>query len=72
MTKAQKEEKPRNERKLQQMIAAGIKVGGLEGEEEKKEEKKEKEKKKVDTRKRGGRNKVSSSRWYRCPWSPQC
>jgi translation initiation factor 5B len=30
MTKAQKEEKARNERKLQQMIAAGIKVGGLE------------------------------------------
>jgi translation initiation factor 5B len=36
LTKAQKEEKARNERKLQQMIAAGIKVGGLEGEEEKK------------------------------------
>lgn len=34
MTKAQKEEKARNERKLQQMIAAGIKVGGLEGEAE--------------------------------------
>jgi len=30
LTKAQKEEKARNERKLQQMIAAGIKVGGLE------------------------------------------
>jgi len=36
MTKAQKEEKARNERKLQQMIAAGVKVGGLEAGEEKK------------------------------------
>ena len=36
MTKAQKEEKARNERKLQQMIAAGIKVGPSEGEGEKK------------------------------------
>ncbi|KAK0629771.1 hypothetical protein B0T17DRAFT_526444 [Bombardia bombarda] len=35
MTKAQKEEKARNERKLQQMIAAGIKIGGpTEGESE--------------------------------------
>lgn len=31
MTKAQKEAKARNEQKLQQMMAAGIKVGGLEG-----------------------------------------
>lgn len=38
MTKAQKEEKARNERKLQQMLAAGIQVGGLaDGESAKKE-----------------------------------
>ncbi|KAG6365856.1 hypothetical protein INS49_000032 [Diaporthe citri] len=38
MTKAQKEEKARNERKLQQMLAAGIQVGGLaDGEAAKKE-----------------------------------
>ncbi|KAI3394208.1 hypothetical protein diail_3023 [Diaporthe ilicicola] len=38
MTKAQKEEKARNERKLQQMLAAGIQVGGLaDGEPAKKE-----------------------------------
>ncbi|KAJ4418608.1 eukaryotic translation initiation factor 5B [Neurospora sp. IMI 360204] len=36
MTKAQREEKARNERKLQQMLAAGIKVNALEGEEAKK------------------------------------
>jgi hypothetical protein len=30
MTKAQKEEKARNEKKLQQMLAAGIKVGPQE------------------------------------------
>lgn len=37
LTKAQKEEKARNERKLQQMIAAGVSIGGLKaGEEEKK------------------------------------
>ncbi|KFZ05411.1 hypothetical protein V501_08379 [Pseudogymnoascus sp. VKM F-4519 (FW-2642)] len=36
MTKAQKEEKARNEKKLQQMIDAGVKVGGLEAGEEKK------------------------------------
>ncbi|KAL5348233.1 eukaryotic translation initiation factor 5B [Pseudogymnoascus australis] len=36
MTKAQKEERARNEKKLQQMIAAGVKVGGLEAGEEKK------------------------------------
>ena len=36
MTKAQREEKARNERKLQQMLAAGIKVNALEGEEPKK------------------------------------
>ncbi|OHE98765.1 hypothetical protein CORC01_05854 [Colletotrichum orchidophilum] len=47
MTKAQKEEKARNERKLQQMLAAGIKVGPAE----------EGEKKKVvyDNKKKGGR-----------------
>jgi translation initiation factor 5B len=37
LTKSQREERARNEKKLQQMIAAGIKVGGLEdGEDEKK------------------------------------
>lgn len=36
LTKAQREEKQRNEMKLKQMLAAGIKVGGLEGAEEKK------------------------------------
>lgn len=39
LTKAQKEEKARNERKLQQMLAAGIKVGpqeSAEGEPKKK------------------------------------
>lgn len=41
MTKAQKEEKARNERKLQQMLAAGIQVGGLaDGESTKKEKSK--------------------------------
>lgn len=47
MTKAQKEEKARNERKLQQMLAAGIKVGPSE----------EGEKKKAvyDNKKKGGR-----------------
>ncbi|KAK3368989.1 eukaryotic translation initiation factor 5B [Lasiosphaeria ovina] len=34
LTKAQKEEKARNERKLQQMLAAGIKIGGAAGEGE--------------------------------------
>lgn len=57
MTKAQKEEKARNERKLQQMLAAGIKVGPAEEGEEKK--------KKVvyENRKRGGKgpNKVSDA-----------
>ncbi|KAK2044076.1 hypothetical protein LZ31DRAFT_554634 [Colletotrichum somersetense] len=50
LTKAQKEEKARNERKLQQMLAAGIKVGPAdEGEGDKK--------KKVvyDNKKKGGR-----------------
>ncbi|KKY38470.1 putative eukaryotic translation initiation factor 5b [Diaporthe ampelina] len=58
MTKAQKEEKARNERKLQQMLAAGIQVGGLaDGESAKKEkpkfEKKGKSKKqeKIDEEK---------------------
>lgn len=59
MTKAQKEEKARNERKLQQMLAAGIKIGPQEGEGE------EKKKKVVyDNRKRGkgGQNKVCEKR----------
>ncbi|KAJ4300468.1 eukaryotic translation initiation factor 5B [Collariella sp. IMI 366227] len=60
MTKAQKEEKARNERKLQQMLAAGIKVGpaaDAEGEKEKKD------KKRADTRKRGaGRSKVDEEK----------
>lgn len=58
LTKAQKEEKARNERKLQQMLAAGIQVGGLaDGESAKKEkpkfEKKGKSKKqeKIDEEK---------------------
>ncbi|PMD23185.1 hypothetical protein NA56DRAFT_596825 [Hyaloscypha hepaticicola] len=36
LTKAQREEKLRNEMKLKQMIAAGVKVGGLDGDEKKK------------------------------------
>jgi translation initiation factor 5B len=36
LTKAQREEKLRNEMKLKQMIASGVKVGGLEGGEKKK------------------------------------
>ncbi|EEY14652.1 eukaryotic translation initiation factor 5B [Verticillium alfalfae VaMs.102] len=48
MTKAQKEEKARNEGKLQQMIAAGIKVGPAD-------EEGETEKKKPADRKKGGR-----------------
>ena len=75
MTKAQKEEKARNERKLQQMIAAGIKVGGLEEGEEEKEKEKEKEKKKVDARKRGGRTKVYTSRYlviFLSSWTLTC
>jgi translation initiation factor 5B len=36
LTKAQKEEKARNELKLQQMIAAGVSIGGLKAGEEKK------------------------------------
>jgi len=53
MTKAQKEEKARNERKLQQMMAAGIKVGGLEGDGEGQDKKP----KKVvyDSRKKGNK-----------------
>ncbi|OLN95594.1 Eukaryotic translation initiation factor 5B [Colletotrichum chlorophyti] len=48
MTKAQKEEKARNERKLQQMLAAGIKVGPAdEGEKKKKVV--------YDNKKKGGR-----------------
>ncbi|KEY70871.1 hypothetical protein S7711_00717 [Stachybotrys chartarum IBT 7711] len=51
LTKAQKEEKARNERKLQQMLAAGIKVGPQEGGESE-------QKKKVvyDSRKKKGKN----------------
>ena len=57
MTKAQKEEKARNERKLQQMLAAGIKVGGpAEGEAVEKPKKKPEAKKRV-----AGRTKVSLS-----------
>ncbi|KAK7745255.1 eukaryotic translation initiation factor 5B [Diatrype stigma] len=48
LTKAQKEEKARNERKLQQMLAAGIKVGPSE-------EGSEKKKAVYDNKKRGGR-----------------
>ncbi|KAG9234993.1 putative eukaryotic translation initiation factor 5B [Amylocarpus encephaloides] len=36
LTKAQREEKLKNEMKLKQMMAAGVKVGGLEGAEKKK------------------------------------
>jgi len=36
LTKAQREEKLRNEMKLKQMMASGVKVGGLEGGEKKK------------------------------------
>jgi translation initiation factor 5B len=36
LTKAQRDEKLRNEMKLKQMIASGVKVGGLEGGEKKK------------------------------------
>lgn len=47
LTKAQREEKLRNEMKLKQMMAAGVKVGGLEGEEKKKST--------YDKKKKGGR-----------------
>ena len=47
MTKAQKEEKARNERKLQQMLAAGIQVGPAEAAEKKS--------KPVDTKRKKGR-----------------
>lgn len=47
LTKAQREEKLRNEMKLKQMIAAGVKVGGLEGAEKKKPV--------YDKKKKGGR-----------------
>lgn len=56
MTKAQREEKARNERKLQQMIAAGLQIGPSD-----EAEGQEKKKKAADTRKRGPRkneNKV--------------
>lgn len=48
LTKAQKEEKARNERKLQQMLEAGIKVGGLQ-------EPGEKKKAVYDNKKKGGK-----------------
>ncbi|KAK2626315.1 hypothetical protein QTJ16_004577 [Diplocarpon rosae] len=47
LTKAQREEKLRNEMKLKQMIAAGVKVGGADGGEKKKAV--------YDKRKKGGR-----------------
>merc|ERR1712093_74811 len=47
LTKAQREEKLRNEMKLKQMIAAGVKIGGPEGGEKKKAV--------YDKRKKGGR-----------------
>lgn len=47
LTKAQREEKLRNEMKLKQMIAAGVKVGGLEAGEKKKPT--------YDKKKKGGR-----------------
>ncbi|KAL2061713.1 hypothetical protein VTL71DRAFT_7091 [Oculimacula yallundae] len=47
LTKAQREEKLRNEMKLKQMIAAGVKVGGPEGGEKKKAV--------YDKKKKGGR-----------------
>jgi len=47
LTKAQREEKLRNEMKLKQMIAAGVKVGGLDGAEKKKPT--------YDRKKKGGR-----------------
>lgn len=50
MTKAQKEEKARNERKLQQMLAAGIKVGPVDEAAEA-----ERKKKAAEDRKKGGR-----------------
>ncbi|KAI0404582.1 hypothetical protein F4802DRAFT_223174 [Xylaria palmicola] len=50
LTKAQREEKARNERKLQQMIAAGLQVGPAEDGEEKKK------KPSYDNRKRGKKN----------------
>ncbi|KAL1869982.1 hypothetical protein VTK73DRAFT_2876 [Phialemonium thermophilum] len=46
LTKAQKEEKARNERKLQQMLAAGIKIGAMEEGAEPEQKKKPVEKKK--------------------------
>ncbi|KAK1779116.1 hypothetical protein QBC45DRAFT_143400 [Copromyces sp. CBS 386.78] len=52
MTKAQREEKARNERKLQQMLAAGIKVNALEGEESKKKPVYDDKKKKAANKKR--------------------
>ncbi|KAL5594149.1 hypothetical protein BROUX41_001195 [Berkeleyomyces rouxiae] len=60
LSKAQKEEKMRNERKLQQMLAAGIKVGAMDGEDDDKDKKKKKD----DQRKkgRGGPSKVDEQK----------
>ncbi|KAL1900012.1 eukaryotic translation initiation factor 5B [Ceratocystis pirilliformis] len=57
LTKAQKEEKLRNERKLQQMLAAGIKVGAMDDDKEKKTKKEDQRKKG-----RGGPNKVDEQK----------
>lgn len=67
MTKAQKEEKARNERKLQQMLAAGIKIGPQDGEGEDK-------KKKVvyDNRKRGKGGKVRKMQIFWTCWETKC
>ena len=57
LTKAQREEKARNERKLQQMLAAGIKVGPQDDAEPKK-------KAALDSKKKRGRNEQKVS-WPR-------
>ncbi|KAK3306627.1 uncharacterized protein B0T15DRAFT_147551 [Chaetomium strumarium] len=62
LTKAQKEEKARNERKLQQMMAAGVKIAAVEEGEAEKEKAKEKERKKADAKKRGGRSKIDEEK----------
>ncbi|SPO05810.1 probable FUN12 General translation factor eIF2 homolog [Cephalotrichum gorgonifer] len=56
VTKAQREEKARNERKLQQMIAAGIKVGPSDEAEVKEK------KKKVDVKRRKNENKIDEEK----------
>ncbi|CAK7232477.1 eukaryotic translation initiation factor 5B [Sporothrix curviconia] len=61
LTKAQKEAKARNAEKLQQMMAAGIKVGGLEGDAEEEKEKDKKEKKSAsDSRRRNAGRKTQA------------